>query len=486
MSNGTRREINNKDYFNEISLRPIANDSLLYYTSKIPSEPIANFTFRNNQDLTFSDVSEVWGLDDKNFSNGAVYADLDNDGDLEIIVNNIDQEAQIYKNNSDNNFIKIKLIGDSLNPNGIGSRVFVNSGELSQMQELTLTRGFQSSVSPTLNFGLGKNDEIDQVKVIWPNGQEEIINNINVNTLVELKIENSVNPDFNSDDIDTFFENVDLLKYKHEENDYNDFVKEVLLPHENSRLGPGIATGDLDGNSFEDFVVGGANGQPTAFFYQNPDGSFEKKQFSFSEEHSKYEDMDMILEDFDNDGDLDLYIVSGGNEFEPDTPILKDRLYVNIGQGILKYSDSSLPNNYSSGMRVSSADFDNDGDLDLFVGGRVVPGMYPVPAKSYLLVNQSNNKEIIFTNATNEEFSNNDLGLITSSVWTDYNNDNWIDLIVVGEWTPIMFFKNMDGKLVEDKSLIDEDSTRGWWYDITSEDFDNCLLYTSPSPRDPT
>jgi hypothetical protein len=246
-----------------------------------------------------------------------------------------------------------------------------------------------------------------------------------------------------------------------------------LLPHENSRLGPGIATGDLDGNSFEDFVVGGANGQPTAFFYQNPDGSFEKKQFSFSEEHSKYEDMDMILEDFDNDGDLDLYIVSGGNEFEPDTPILKDRLYVNIGQGILKYNDSSLPNNYSSGMRVSSADFDNDGDLDLFVGGRVVPGMYPVPAKSYLLVNQSNNKEIIFTNATNEEFSNNDLGLITSSVWTDYNNDNWIDLIVVGEWTPIMFFKNMDGKLVEDKSLIDEDSTRGWWYDITSEDFDN-------------
>ena len=473
VSNGTRREINNKDYFNEISLRPIANDSLLYYTSKIPSEPIANFTFRNNQDLTFSDVSEAWGLDDKNFSNGAVYADLDNDGDLEIIVNNIDQEAQIYKNNSDNNFIKIKLIGDLLNPNGIGSRVFVNSGELSQMQELTLTRGFQSSVSPTLNFGLGKNDEIDQVKVIWPNGQEEIINNINVNTLVELKIENSVNPDFNSDDIDTFFENVDLLKYKHEENDYNDFVKEVLLPHENSRLGPGIATGDLDGNSFEDFVVGGANGQPTAFFYQNPDGSFEKKQFSFSEEHSKYEDMDMILEDFDNDGDLDLYIVSGGNEFEPDTPILKDRLYVNLGQGILKYSDSSLPNNYSSGMRVSSADFDNDGDLDLFVGGRVVPGMYPVPANSYLLVNQSNNKEIIFTNATNEEFSNNDLGLITSSVWTDYNNDNWIDLIVVGEWTPIMFFKNIDGKLVEDKSLIDEDSTRGWWYDITSEDFDN-------------
>ena len=214
---------------------------------------------------------------------------------------------------------------------------------------------------------------------------------------------------------------MDLLKYKHEENDYNDFVKEVLLPHENSRLGPGIATGDLDGNSLEDFVVGGANGQPTAFFYQNSDGSFEKKQFSFSEEHSKYEDMDMILEDFDNDGDLDLYIVSGGNEFEPDTPILKDRLYVNIGQGILKYNDSSLPNNYSSGMRVSSADFDNDGDLDLFVGGRVVPGMYPVSAKSYLLLNQSNNKEIIFTNATNEEFSKNDLGLITSSVWTDYN-----------------------------------------------------------------
>lgn len=472
VSNGTRREINNKDYFNEISLRPMDNDSLLYYTNKIPSEPIANFAFRNNQDLTFSDVSESWGLDQKNFSNGAVYADLDNDGDLEIIVNNIDQEAQIYKNNSSNNFIKIKLIGDSLNPNGIGSRVFVISGDLSQMQELTLTRGFQSSVSTTLNFGLGKNDKIDQVKVIWPNGQEETINNVKLNTLVELNIENSSNPSLNLVETDTFFENVDLLDYKHEENEYNDFVKEVLLPHENSRLGPGIATGDIDGNTLEDFVVGGANGQPTAFFYQNPDGSFQKREFSFSEEHSKYEDMDMILEDFDNDGDLDLYIVSGGNEFEPDTPILKDRLYLNLGQGELIYSDSSLPNNYSSGMRVSSADFDNDGDLDLFVGGRVVPGMYPVPANSYLLVNQSNDKEIIFANATDKVFPKNDIGLITSSVWADYNNDNWIDLIVVGEWTPIKFFKNIDGKLIEDKSLIDEDSTRGWWYDITAEDFD--------------
>jgi len=420
ISNGTRREINNKDFFNEINLRPMSNDSLLYYTNQIPSEAISNFTFKNNKDLTFSDVSVDWGLDDKNFSNGATYADLDNDGDLEIIVNNVDQEAQIYRNNSTNNFVRVKLKGNAGNVFGIDSRVYVETENSSQMQELTMTRGFQSSVSPYLNFGLGNDDLIKSIKVVWSNGNSEELKDLKINSTIEFDILNS-KPQTKSDTdkSNLYFENIDVVEHKHQENEYNDYIKEVLLPHENSRLGPGIAIGDINGDKLEDFVVGGAKDQPTAFYLQKSDGSFYSKSFSFSKEHAKYEDMDMILEDFDNDGDMDLYVVSGGNEFEPNTPI------------------------------------------------------FPLPAESFLIENVSDANGVKFKNADESIFSFKEIGLVTSSVWTDYNNDGWTDLIVVGEWTPIKFYKNMEGKFSEDTSLIDIDSTRGWWYDVISEDFDN-------------
>ena len=473
ISNGTRREINNKDYFNEIKLRPMSNDSLLYYTNQIPSEPISNFAFKNNKDLTFSDVSVDWGLEDKNFSNGATYADLDNDGDLEIIVNNIDQEAQIYRNNSTNNFVRVKLKGNEGNIFGIDSRVYLETENSSQMQELTMSRGFQSSVSPYLNFGIGTDQTIKSIKVVWSNGNSEELKNPKINSIIEFDILNSKSiSKMKTGESKLYFENVDVVKHKHNENEYNDYKKEVLLPHENSRLGPGIAIGDINGDKIDDFVVGGAKDQPTAFYIQKSDGSFYSMSFTFSKEHAKYEDMDMILEDFDNDGDNDLYVVSGGNEFEPNTPILKDRLYINNGNGSFNYSNGSLPDNFSSGMRVTSSDYDKDGDIDLFVGGRLVPGSYPLPAESFLLENISDENGVKFRNADESIFPFKEIGLVTSSVWADYNNDGWTDLIVVGEWTPIKFYKNNEGKFSDDTSLIDVDSTRGWWYDIVAEDFD--------------
>lgn len=480
ISNGSRREINNKDYFNKLGRNPNKRDSLLQKSLAIPSEKIDNFTYRNKGDLTFEKVNDTWGITYEGFSNGSTYADLDNDGDLEIITNNIDDFASIFQNNnkSKNNFLSFEFKGYKKNAFGLGARVYLKNSDQEQMQELTLTRGFQSSVAPKLYFGLGKTTQVSEVKIVWPDQKVQLLKEVKANQKIVVDYGNaSYTRREEVSKKTTLFTTIasDTLGVAHEhvENIYDDFEKEILLPHKTSMFGPGLAIGDLNNDGLEDFYMGGASQYPGGLYFQTDDG-FEQQDAEFLEIDSLYEDLGAVIFDADNDGDNDLYVVSGGNEFDKSSKWLQDRLYVNDGAGNLKKSTEALPKMITSGSRVYTNDYDKDGDLDVFVGGRLIPGNYPLPANSYLLQNDSKNGIPKFTDATLEKAPDlNGLGMVTSATWTDYDQDGWTDLIVVGEWMPIQVFQNQQGVLENVSKEIGLKNTNGWWFSIKDGDFDN-------------
>lgn len=481
ISNGTRREINNKDFFNKLKKMPSQKDSLLEKSLQIPSEKIDNFVYRNTGNMSFERVNDDWGISFKGFSNGAVYVDLDNDGDLEIVTNNIDDKASIFRNNNinDNHYLSFDFKGPEKNVFGVGTRVYLKNGEQSQMQELSLTRGFQSSVAPRLHFGVGENEIIGQVKIVWPDQKEQILTDVSADQLLTVDYKDATEPE--NSKIETPEEPVFLtfnadslnLQYKHEENVFNDFQNEVLLPHKTSMFGPGLAVGDLNGDGLEDLFIGAASQYEPGIYFQTSNGLFEKKEFDDISADRRQEDLGALIFDADMDGDNDLYVVSGGNEFSKDSKMLQDRLYVNEN-GTFKRSDSALPEMITSGSRVFTHDFDKDGDLDLFVGGRLVPGNYPAPANSYLLENVSEKGKPEFRNITDTAAPGfNELGLVTSASWTDFDNDGWTDLVVAGEWMPIKVFKNDQGEFIDISKQLGLDDTTGWWFSLEEGDFDN-------------
>lgn len=491
IANGTRREINNRDFFSKIEKYGVKPEETLKKTMEIPSEKIANYVLKNNQNLTFSRMNTEWGMEEKTFSNGCVYADLDNDGDLEIINNNIDEKVTIYENRSADkgaHHLTLKFKGSPKNPLGLGVKTILYAGGNEQFQEMTLTRGFQSSVAPQMHFGLGEEAMIDSLKVIWPDGKVRTIGYMEVGATYEIgydyddeKIKRYESAEIKNNFFSVLGEKLfttlekqnEILTHPHFENPYNDFDREILLPHQTSMFGPNVAVGDLNGDKKDDVIVGGASITSTSVFFQE-DGRFIKSKTETFKADRMSEDIGIHIFDADSDGDNDIYVVSGGNEFPPASPILQDRLYINDGKGNFTKNASALPKMLTSGSRVSSHDFDRDGDLDLIVCGKLIPGNYPSPADSYLLENRSTAETVSFVDVTADVAPNlTKAGMMTNALWTDFNKDGWTDLIVVGEWMNIVALKNKEGKVFEDVSqIIGLEDTGGWWYSIKEGDFD--------------
>jgi enediyne biosynthesis protein E4 len=480
VTNGSRKDMNNSDYFSEISKKEssgksLSNADLLELAVNMPSKAIPNYVFKNNGDLTFSHCNEKWNITEPSYSNGATYADLDNDGDLDLIVNNIDQEALIYKNNATENkignFLKIKFDGNPKNKMGIGSMVTIWCKGKKQFSELTLSRGYESSVEPIIYFGLAKEPMIDSLYVKWSDSKVQTLYNIKANQAITLRA-SEAQMTVRKDEIrKCIFEDISdkiPLKFLHKENIYNDYQYQVLLPHKLSQQGPYISVGDVNNDKLEDFFIGNASRSPGKMFVQSINGSFKVLKGPW-EQDSVYEDMGSVLFDADKDGDLDLYVVSGGNDFPEEAENYTHRLYINDRKGNFSKSKDAIPIIKTSGSYVQAFDYDRDGDLDLFVGGRNVPRKYPFPARSYILENRSTKGIAKFVDVTDKiapELLG--AGMVTSAFCADIDNDKWIDLVITGEWMPICIYKNVKGKFK--KTTIE--GTKGWWFSLKGADFD--------------
>jgi hypothetical protein len=490
ITNGVKRAMRNSDLNNTFfgmmdSLRYVAAQEgktldevmdIMEFVNMAPVEKLKNYVYKNNGDFTFTKKSDDWGLGEETLSYGAAYADLDLDGDVDLIINNTDEFAYIYRNNTREqdigNYLNISVLNEYGSPY-YGAKVKIyKDDKFWQLVELTNVRGYKSKSEDIAHFGIADEKSIEKLEVIYPSGKFQEFLNVSANQLITASIVNASKRQIEEEtDTKQFYSvtnkmNIDHL---HQENEYDDYGKEILLPHKMSNFGPCISVGDINLDGLEDFFAGGSSGYAGIFYLQQTDETFieySQPQFEVDKVH---EDMHSELFDYDGDGDLDLYVVSGGNEFDADSKWLIDRLYVNDGKGNFNKSRNIVPENLVSGSVIKSGDYDNDGDLDLFVGGRLIPGKYPFPASSFIL----ENREGKYIDVTKERAPFMDqFGLVTNATWTDLDGDELLDLVVVGEWMPITILMNKNGSfnnITESNGLAE---SAGWYYSVISEDFD--------------
>ncbi|MDW3649013.1 MAG: VCBS repeat-containing protein [Bacteroidia bacterium] len=488
--NGLNKDIIDQDYINFVSNEEVVRQmrtpegvNFKKLIDTIPSTRISNYLFKNQGELQFENVADAWGLATPSHSNGSAYADFDNDGDLDLVVNNVNMESFLYRNEADKiyperHYLKVELEGTDENPYAIGANVSLKAAGKDFYIENIPIRGFQSSIDYRPNFGLGDITKVEELKVEWPTGEQTILKDVAVDQLLTIKYTDAekgpANPQgLKGANAPLFTEIKDSLdwRYEHKENLFVDFKRDLLLYHMMSTEGPHIAKADVNSDGLEDFFIGGAANSAGAIYEQQADGSFLSTNQALFNQDRASEDMDCIFFDADNDGDQDLYVARGGNEFLMKTNVLVDQLYLNNGSGQFSRSPQYLPTfKPESSACVQAADYDKDGDMDLFVGIRAIPGYYGVSANGYLL---NNNGKGVFKNITKvaaPELEN--LGMIKDIIWMDFDGDDDEDMIISGEWMPISFFENNGGKFRQIDAISNVEKSSGWWNCMQAGDFD--------------